>query len=224
MPIEAMSALCRAHGAELFVDAIQACGIVPFDARVADYVAAGAHKWLMGLEGIGFLCIRPERAAALRPIVAGWLSHLDPLDFLLRGPGLLRYDRPIRATADMVEPGSQNVAGCAALEASVSLLAELGVGAIAAHVTSYLDRLEPALVLRGFRSLRSAEPAARSGILSVVPPDGVDVVALVRELERHRIAASIPDGVLRFAPHWPNALDEVDDVLAALDASVAAIR
>jgi selenocysteine lyase/cysteine desulfurase len=224
MPIDAMSALCRAHGAELFVDAIQACGALPFDARSADYVAAGAHKWLMGLEGIGFLCIRPERAAALRPVVAGWLSHLDPLDFLLRGPGLLRYDRPIRPTADMVEPGSQNVAGCAALEASVTLLLELGVGAIAGHVGRYLDRLEPEVVLRGFRSLRSAEPAARSGILSLLPPSGLDVVALVRELEKRGVAASIPDGVLRFAPHWPNALDEVEDVLAALDASVAAVR
>ena len=32
---------------------------------------------------------------------------------------------------------------------------------------------------------------------------------------------AIPDGRLRFAPHWPNALDEVQVVLGALDEVLA---
>jgi len=36
-------------------------------------------------------------SAATCPRVAGWLSHEDPVSFLLHGPGLLRYDRPVRA-------------------------------------------------------------------------------------------------------------------------------
>ncbi len=32
-----------------------------------------------------------------------------------------------------------------------------------------------------------------------------------------RVAAAIPDGVLRFSPHWPNALAEVPRVLDAID-------
>src|SRR5262249_23746453 len=98
MPVEAMAALCHAAGAEIFVDAVQCCGAVPLDAGAAgiDYLASGSHKWLMGLEGAGFLYVSPDRVDALRPNVAGWLSHEDPLDFLFRGPGLLRYDRPIK--------------------------------------------------------------------------------------------------------------------------------
>src|SRR6185369_4856210 len=83
MPVEAMAAMAHAAGAELFVDAVQACGAVPIDAGAAgiDYLAAGAHKWLMGLEGAGFLYVSPKRIEALRPHVAGWLSHEDAIAF-----------------------------------------------------------------------------------------------------------------------------------------------
>src|SRR5690606_30897796 len=112
-------------------------------------------KWLMGLEGAGFLYVRPDRAAALEPRVAGWLGHEQGLDFLLHGPGHLRYDRPLKRSADVVEGGACNAVGYAALEAAVDLIASLGVEAIHAHANTYLDALEPALVDRGFESLRS---------------------------------------------------------------------
>ena len=38
------------------------------------------------------------------------------------------------------------------------------------------------------------------------------------------VATSVPDGYLRLAPHWPNALPEVPFVLAAVDAALAAQR
>ena len=226
MPLAAIGERCRAHGAELFVDAVQACGVGPIDVRAAgiDYLACGSHKWLMGLEGAGFLYASPERAAALRPSVAGWLSHDDGLGFLFEGPGLLRYDRPLRRTIDFVECGNYNTAGLAALEASVDLLLGLGVRAIFDHVGAYHDALEPGLRERGFTSLRAIDPARRSGILGVLPPDGVGVVALQRALGARGISCSIPDGVLRLSPHWPNALDEVEQVLATLDLALADAR
>jgi len=33
-----------------------------------------------------------------------------------------------------------------------------------------------------------------------------------------------PDGLMRFAPHWPNAHDEVPKVLAIMDEALAALR
>ncbi len=226
MPVEAMAAMCRAAGAEIFVDAVQACGVVPIDVGSAgiDYLAAGSHKWLMGLEGAGFLYVSPERVAALRPHVAGWLSHEDPVGFLLRGPGLLRYDRPIRKRADFVEGGGTNTAGLAGLLASVEILLSLGVPEIFAHTAKILDALEEGLSARGFRSLRSADPRQRSGILSVEPPAGVSAVDLARDLVARRVGCSTPDGLLRFSPHWPNDVGQVEAVLAAVDASFAARR
>lgn len=222
MPLAAMADACHAAGAELSVDGIQAVGGVPLDVREArvDFLSVGGHKWMMGCEGLGFLYVRPERLAELKPRVAGWLSHEDGLRFLLEGAGHLRYDRPIRRTADFVEGGANNTVGCAALEAALGLIEQLGTGAIFDHVQGYLDALEGGLISRGFVSLRSRDPAARSCILSVLPPNPGDVLGLQRELAERGVACSTPDGLLRFAPHWPNHLDEVPFVLSAVDAAL----
>lgn len=225
-PLAEMAALCHARGAELFVDAVQACGATPVDvgATGVDYLACGGHKWMMAVEGTGFLYVRPDRASALRPSVAGWLSHDEPTGFLFEGAGKLRYDRPVRARADFVEGGNLNAVGFAAMEAALDLLQSLGVDAIHAHVNAILDALEPELVARGFTSLRSPHKNRRSATLSVLPPEGVSVIALAREVNARGVACSLPDGCLRFSPHWPNAAREVPVIVGAIDEALATLR
>lgn len=226
MPLDAIGALCRAHGAELFVDAVQAVGAVPMDVDAAgiDYLACGSHKWLMGLEGCGFLYVREPRLAPLRPAVAGWLSHEDGLGFLLEGPDLLRYDRPIRRRTDFVEGSNLNAAGYAGLEAAVDLILQIGVPAIYDHANAFNDTLEAGLVERDFQSLRSPDKARRSCALCARPPADVPLALLHHELNHLGVACAMPDGVLRFAPHWPNALDEVEQVLLCVDESLSRVR
>ena len=48
----------------------------------------------------GGIVVGTELAPALRPHVAGWLSHEDAFRFLVEGPGHLRYDRPVRQRAE----------------------------------------------------------------------------------------------------------------------------
>jgi selenocysteine lyase/cysteine desulfurase len=224
MPVAAMAARCAAAGAEIFVDAVQAAGCVPIDVRGVDYLAAGAHKWLMGILGAGFLYVRPGRAEALVPRTAGWLSHEDPVRFLVEGPGQVRYDRPIRRRADLVEAGGLPEASLAALLASLEILLGLGVPSIERHVEGYLDALEPGLVARGFRSLRAPQPARRSGILAVEPPPGTSTARISAGLAERGVACATPDGALRFSPHWPNAVEEVPEVLEAVDGALRAAR
>ena len=224
MPIMELGDLCRAHGAALFVDAIQACGITPVDASQVDYLACGGHKWLMGLEGAGLLYVAPHRVAELRPHLTSWLSHEDGMGFLFAGSGHLRYDRPIRKSADMFEASAPQVALFAALEAGVAAIDCIGVSAIFAHVQAWHDRLELRMVDRGFHSLRSVDPGGRSGSLCFEPPAGWDVVALHAALDAHGVSASIPDGRLRFSPHWPNALSEPDHIIELIDALGAGPR
>jgi cysteine desulfurase/selenocysteine lyase len=218
MPIGGITALAHAHGAEVVVDAIQGLGVMPFDVRAlgVDYLAAGAHKWLMGLEGVGFVYVAPSRVRSLVPRVAGWLSHEDPVGFLFEGPNLLRYDRAIRRSTDFMEGHSLNAIGCFGLEASLDLIQELGVPAIQAHVRTYLDALEVGMVGRGFTSLR--RPGSVSGTLSLLPPQGQSCVAWAAYLQTKGVSMSGPDGKLRFAPHWPNHHDEVPVVLDLVDA------
>lgn len=222
MPLEAMGALCRRHGAELFVDAIQAVGIVTLDVEKMgiDYLACGSHKWLMAPEGIGFLYAAPERAGELLPNMAAWLSHEDAFAFLSRAPGELRYDRPFRSGALMAEAGTPNTIGAAGLEASLGLINDIGAAAIFEHVQAWHDALEPGLVERGFESARMGDPSGRSGILSVRPADPSRAPAWAQALATQGISCASPDGWIRFSPHWPNALDEPERVLAAIEAIV----
>jgi cysteine desulfurase/selenocysteine lyase len=219
MPIAAMSALCRRHGAELFVDAIQAIGVMPFDitALGIDYMAAGCHKWMMGLEGSGLVTISPERLETFEPRQASWLSHEQCLTFLFEGAGHLRYDRPMKKEALLLEGGMQSAVHNAALSAALDALESLGPDAIYAHVNAWHDALEPHLIRRGLRSARASRPEGRSGTLSARLPPGAVPSEVLSVLERLGIAATCPDGYLRFAPHWPNALGEVEAVAEALE-------
>lgn len=226
MPLASIARLCHQHGAELCVDAIQACGAVPLDvlALGVDYLVCGAHKWLCGPEGVGFVYARPERAQRLLPRTAGWLSHEDGTSFLFAGAGQLRYDRPLKRSLQMLEGGSSSTLGFAALEAAVEPLLALTPAAIFEHLQRYHDALEPSVVARGFRSRRARRLEGRSGILSFEPPSGVSAADLVAQLRSFGVFASMPDGLLRFAPHFPNALGECELVLRALDQALRALR
>jgi selenocysteine lyase/cysteine desulfurase len=226
MPLQRIASLCAQYGTELCVDAIQACGVVPLHAPMLgiDYLVCGAHKWLMGLEGVGFLYARPDRARALLPRTAGWLSHEDGARFLFGGAGHLRYDLPLKQSVQMLEGSSSSTVGFAALEAAIDPLLELTQAGIFAHVSRYHDLLEAGVTQRGFVSRRAARPDGRSGILSFRPPADLSAADLVTELRARGVFASMPDGLLRFAPHFPNALSEIETVLGALDEAVAALR
>ncbi len=67
-PLAKAAALCRAHGALLHVDAVQAAGRVPLDPGSADSMALSGHK-LGGPAGAGALLLRP--GLHLPALVAG---------------------------------------------------------------------------------------------------------------------------------------------------------
>jgi selenocysteine lyase/cysteine desulfurase len=226
MPLAEIGALCARYGAELCVDAIQACGVVPLDAPALgiDYLVCGAHKWLLGPEGVGFVYAKPERARALKPRTAGWLSHEDGTLFLFAGAGQLRYDRPVKASLQMLEGGSSSALGFAGLEAAIEPISTLGPSAIFGHVNRYLDLLEPSLVARGFRSRRARAAARRSGILSFEPPQGLAAADLVAQLRLRGVVASMPDGLLRFAPHFASSTAEIETVSSAVDEALTELR
>lgn len=223
MPLAAIGRLCQEHGTQLFVDAIQALGGIELDAAALgiDYLAAGSHKWLMAPEGTGVLYVNPERAASLRPWTAAWMSHENAFEFLFAGPGHLQYDRPIQRTARFAEGGAPNVLGIAGMQASVGILRSLGIKQIAEHVQRWHDRVEGPLVNRGFVSARTSYVTGRSSILSFWPPNDTTAPQWSAALLKVGISCACPDGWLRLAPHWPNALEESEIVIAAVDKILA---
>lgn len=222
MPLEAIGRRCRERGVLTCVDAVQACGAVDLvgAAQHVDFLVSGAHKWLMAVDGAGFMHARPEAMRALHPAYTGAMSYVGATDMLFEGPGHLRYDRSLREGPAVFETGMVGIVAFAALGASVDLLLRLGIDAIFEHIQGYHDALEQPLMDRGFRSLRATDRARRSGILSFDPPTGMSAHELAPALCERGIVCSGPDGKLRLAPHWPNALTEVPVILDALDAEL----
>jgi selenocysteine lyase/cysteine desulfurase len=184
----------------------------------------GAHKWLMGIEGAGFLYASERAARALERRTPGWLSHEDALRFLLDGPGELRYDRVLKSELQYLEGSSLSNVSYGALDAAVEALVVLGTERIFEHVSRYLDALELGFRARGVTLLRAPEPERRSGILSVIPPAGLKAADIARELRLHGVFVSMPDGLVRFAPHYPNPEAEVSNVLSAWDEALLRLR
>jgi hypothetical protein len=83
-------------------------------------------------------------------------------------------------------------------------------------VTDYLDALELGLRACGLSPIRACYQEGRSGIVSLPVDEPASVAELAAALRQRGVFASTPDGLLRFAPHFPNALDEVPEVLSIL--------
>jgi selenocysteine lyase/cysteine desulfurase len=207
--LDAVGALCRERGILFFVDAIQGLGLLPLDVRRTpiDFLAADGHKWLLGPEAAGLFYIRRELVERLHPVGVGWNSVIGSRDFS-------RIDFRLKPHAGRWESGSYNVAGITALGASLELLLDLGIPAVADRVLDLTDHLCAGAARAGLDVFSSRRPGDRSGIVSLAVPG--DLRALVRRLRAENLVVNQRAGRLRVSPHCYNSREEIDHLLTAL--------
>ena len=203
--------ICRSRGILLIVDAMQAVGGVTVDVQAMkiDGMAAGAAKWQMGPQGIGFLYLTEELQARVHQKYLGWLSVENPWDFF-------NFDQALASTANRYEGGTVNIPGMWGMHAALSTLLEVGPQVIESHILSLTGALLKEF--QGIDGVSIYSPTAlheRSGILTVVPPARVDPTAAFEELTRRKVYISLRGGKLRFSPHFYNSLDEMRATAAA---------
>ncbi|MGB8145579.1 MAG: aminotransferase class V-fold PLP-dependent enzyme, partial [Chromatiaceae bacterium] len=194
--LERLGATCHRRGILLCVDAIQSLGALPFDLKrtPVDVVVADGHKWMLGPEGIALLYVAPALRPRLRLRQFGWHMIAHPGDYD-------RHDWTPSPTATRFECGSPNLLGIHALEASLSLLQEVGMASVASAIEQRISRLMSLLDQAGFEVLTPRAPERHAGILTFRVP-GADHPSLWRGLQTRGVICALRGGGIRFSPHF----------------------
>lgn len=206
LPVEEMTAVAHAAGAQVLVDAAQSAGAVNVDLTLSgvDYYAITGHKWLCGPEGAGALYIREDRLTELQPTFVGWRKDMTGL----------YAKRPV--------DGSRFEVATSAFP----LLAGLR-SALAFHWSFGSSGERTNALLANARTLRSAlesvggihlfggEP--KSGLVSFTIP-GISNSSLVADLERQKlILRTIPSpDAVRASVHYFTTSEEIFRLADAL--------
>jgi len=212
LDLQRLGAACHQRGVLFFVDAIQQLGALPLDVRAChiDYLAADAHKWLLGPEGIAVFYSSPAARPLLELQQQGWHMFDDSWYFH-------RDDWTPAAGARRFEAGSPNSLGQAALHASVGLLLEQGMEWVGQRLLDNSERLVSGLQARdGVRLLSRIEPARRSGIVNFAA-DALPAQELRKRLLEHNVSCALRGEGLRLSPHFYQGEAEMEAFFQILD-------
>jgi kynureninase len=210
--VDARAIIERAHrvGAHVILDVFQAAGTIPVEVRAlgADFAVGGVLKWLCGGPGVGYLYVREDLRAKLRPALTGWLAHRRPFGF---EPGAIdRCDDSFRYLN-----GTPHIPALYACRPGLDILNQAGVAAIRAKSVRMTRRLMEGARSHGWRVNTPENPDERAGTVSIECPHGYEVC---RELLARDILIDYrPKAGVRLSPHFYNREDECDVALAEMD-------
>ncbi len=211
--LAALGRECHARGIFLAVDAIQGLGARTLDVRECDVdvLACGGQKWLLSPWGTGFVYVKKELIQRMEPGVVGWMATRGSEDF----SRLVDYDFTYYDDARRFEVVTLPYQDFAGFNSSLEMLLELGPEAVERHIAGLVDiAVEWAGSRRDVRLITPADPARRAGIVAMIPNG--DVRAASERLTRAKVAHSLREGAIRFAPHCYNTEEEVRTALAVM--------
>lgn len=201
--------VCRQKGIVFSVDGIQGIGAVSLDVveDKIDFLASGTQKWLMGLQGLGFIYITEELQDKLGHKYVGWTSVEDAWN-------LLNFDLTFKKSAECFQNGTLSAIGIIALNAALDLFYMYG-----------LENVENAIIensiyfMQQLQSL-GIEPmlkdCAKENLSGIVSFNNNNVKACYEKLEANNIYTAMREGILRFSPHFYNTKEEIDKVINVL--------
>ena len=211
---EAIGKQLRERGILFCLDGIQTLGAFPTTVEYVDFLAADAHKWLLGPCGAGIFYVRREVQDRLNPPVYGWHNVHNPnfvaQEKIVFRDGALKY-----------EAGTQNFVGLAGLNAAMELALEMGIDNIAAELIRKRNKLVPALQGKGYTVLNAdAKPENAGAIVSFHQP-GKDLAALHKKLTAAAVVTSLRTdragkNHIRLSPHYYNTDAELEKLLELL--------
>jgi cysteine desulfurase/selenocysteine lyase len=211
---QAIGKFLRGQKIMFCLDAIQTLGAFRTTVENVDFLAADAHKWLLGPCAAGLMYVRQPLQESIHPSAYGWHN--------VRCPNFVAQEQIVfRSNALRFEAGTHNLLGLAGLQAAMKLILEIGIDNIAAELLRKRAWLVPALQAKGYEVLGAdVPPEAVTGIVSFFRPD-LDLLALHGKLEAANIVTSLRTDrggrrFIRLSPHFYNTDAELHRVLELL--------
>ena len=203
--LETIGRICKENDIIFSVDGIQGLGAVPLDVKACqiDFLSNGGHKWLMGPMGVGIIYIAKDLFNKLTPAYSGWLAVNNAWDFY-------DYKLDLLPDARRFEYATANFMGISGFTAAVDLLLEAGIEKIYDHLLEMGNKLVEGLTDLGMEFCGSKNKAHWSGIFSF---KGGDLEALHGFLEENDIVSALRGDKIRFAPHFYNIIEEIEEVI-----------
>ncbi len=213
--IDEIGKLLRDRGVLFCLDAIQTLGAFPTTVEHVDFLAADAHKWLLGPCGAGIFYVRRAVQESLNPRVWGWHNVRNP-NFVAQETIEFRQD------ARKYEAGTQNLLGVTGLIAAMEFALEVGVDNIAAELMRKRAWFVPELQKRGYTVLNATPAPENTGSMISFFAKDHKMAALHKKLTDAGIVTSLRvdrsgQNYIRISPHFYNTDQELKTVLAVLD-------
>lgn len=195
--------MAHSMGALCIVDVIQGLGALHYDNKIygADVIATGSHKWLMAAPGVGGLYVAPHVLERMHLVNIAAVSVENAFNF----------DSSIfepKKTIQRVEEGSPNLLGLIGVDASLSLIEDVGIEVIEKRVLELASVATELLEARGYAVTSSQVEGTRSGIVMFNHARHSNK-ELMESLNAAHIAAAERGGKIRFAPHLYNTSEEI---------------
>jgi cysteine desulfurase/selenocysteine lyase len=212
--IDEIGKLLRERGILFCLDAIQTLGAFPTTVEHVDFLAADAHKWLLGPCGAGIFYVRRGVQESLNPPVWGWHNIRNP-NFVAQEKIEFRHD------ARKFEAGTQNLVGVTGLITAMELALEVGVENISADLIHKRAWFVPELQKRGYTVLNAAPAPENTGSMISFFAKDRNMPALHKKLSDAGAFTSLRvdrsgQNYIRISPHYYNTDEELRSVLEQL--------
>jgi cysteine desulfurase/selenocysteine lyase len=205
--LKTLSQVTRAQNIWTVIDVVQGMGLLPFSFAESgvDAISGGSHKWLCSPVGLGYLVVREDRIARIRPIMVGSGTYgtCDDIVTDVCTP---------KSTSLKFEAGSRQVLEIVAAGASAEVFLKTGIQAIQAESERLALKLRLGLKNLGYQINSPHGEVQRGGIVNF---SGFQDWTQV-QLRKNKISFGIRGPGLRFSPHAFNDDDDIEKTLKCL--------
>ena len=225
MDLPRLGAFCRERDILFCVDAIQSLGALQFDGTAieADFIVADGHKWMMAPDGCALFYSTPIAREQLQLHQYGWhmreaLYEFDSESSCEQSGCCSDIPNWSRAeSARRFEPGSPNMLGIHGLEASLSLLQELGMKQVEQQILQHSRYLIDAIQSHPKLNLITPEAENRHAGIVTFSITNRESAVVHEQLTQQGIQCAVRAGGVRLSPHFYTTSEQLQQAFTILE-------